>query len=124
MAILEILTGVLLCSLFLVPSSATISNGTNTLFRTLISDIRPCLDCPTPLNIGVTFHLTSLNKIDEIEGELNTVGFLTLVWVDERLTWNPLLNGVGNILVPSTKVTLLRILCKTRCTFYSFFNSL
>lgn len=92
-----------------VPGS--ISNNTYTLHKTLlqnyIADIRPCLDCSTPLLIRLELHLTALNKIDEIEGELNTVGYLKIVWKDERLTWDPSANGITSVMLPSTKVIII-----------------
>jgi hypothetical protein len=86
-----------------------ISNNTHILYKHLLEDynvnVRPCLDCVTPLYVGLQFHLAALNKIDEIEGELSTVGYLKIMWTDDRLTWDPKSNGIGNIMIPSTKVT-------------------
>lgn len=100
---------VVISSMFISSASNKIYNVTN-LHRTLLdesvysADIRPCLDSTKPLFIGIAFHLTALNKIDEIEGELNTVGYLKVVWMDERLSWNPVLTGINSIMIPPRKV--------------------
>lgn len=102
---------VVISSLFISSASNKINNVTN-LYQTLLdesrysADIRPCLDCTRPLSIGIAFHLAALNKIDEIEGELNTVGYLKVVWMDERLAWNPVLTGVSSIMLPPKKVAI------------------
>lgn len=74
------------------------------LLQNYTADIRPGLDQLKPLNIGLELHLTALNKIDEIEGELSTVGYLKIEWVDDRLTWDPSSNGIKSVMLPSTKV--------------------
>ncbi|XP_053395903.1 acetylcholine receptor subunit beta-type unc-29-like [Mercenaria mercenaria] len=93
---------------FLAMTSATLSNATNILHQVLLdgynTDIRPCLDCPTPLYIGVSYHLTALINMDELEGELHSVGYLEVVWVDERLRWNPLVNGIGSVMFSPNKI--------------------
>ncbi|XP_045159519.2 neuronal acetylcholine receptor subunit alpha-3-like [Mercenaria mercenaria] len=93
---------------FLVRVSSLKSNNTYNLHRTLLedydADIRPCLDCPEPLYISMEFHLTALNKIDVIEGELNTVGYVSVVWMDGRLAWDPVSTGVRSIMVSPKKV--------------------
>lgn len=83
-------------------------NTTNALYRHLLMDyvpeIRPCLTCSEPLSIGVSLHITSLNRINEIDGELNTVGYLRIIWFDERLKWDPRSTGVSSLMFPSKKV--------------------
>ncbi|XP_060603873.1 acetylcholine receptor subunit beta-type unc-29-like [Ruditapes philippinarum] len=94
-------TIVLPCVIFGVAS--LISNNTYNIHRTILdeynADIRPCLDCTTPLYIEMAFNLASLNKLDEIEGELNTVGYVTISWMDERLKWDYQSTGVSSIML-------------------------
>jgi hypothetical protein len=47
----------------------------------------------------MAFNLASLNKLDEIEGELNTVGYVTISWMDERLKWDYQSTGVSSIML-------------------------
>jgi len=43
--------------------------------------------------------------LNELAGEMVTVGYLTVVWVDPRLTWNPLeYAGIPYLMLSSTKV--------------------
>ena len=97
-----------LFSLILVPASSTISNSTRIIHETLLdgynTDIRPCLDCLYPLNITIFFYFSALIKLDELEGELHSVGFLKVTWLDERLTWDPVTTGVGSVILSPDKV--------------------
>ena len=68
-------------------------------------DIPPCIGCGVPLQINITFHLVSLNDLDEVRGELNTIGYMTVSWVDDRIAWNPMdYAGIGTLMLPSDKV--------------------
>ena len=95
-------------ALVLVPASSTISNSTRIIQETILdsynTDIRPCLDCLYPLNITLSFHFSALIKLDELEGELHSVGYLKVVWLDERLTWDPVTTGVGSMILSPDKV--------------------
>lgn len=85
-----------------------IANNTHNIHRTILESynagIRPCLDCETPLYINMAFNLAALNKIDEIEGELITVGYVNITWTDERLQWDVYSTGVTSIMLSPKQV--------------------
>ena len=54
--------------------------------------IRPGLDDNNPQVVNVTFNLVALRKINEIEGYISTVQFFYIMWIDKRISWDPLQN--------------------------------
>ena len=89
--------------------TSLVNNKTMELHDTLLSyyneDIRPCLGCAGPLNINLSFYLTSLNDLDEVRGEMHTVGYLVVMWIEDRMTWNPAdYAGVTHVVFPAEKV--------------------
>ena len=89
--------------------SSLVNNKTMELHDNLLShynaDIRPCVGCSGPLNINLSFYLTSLNDLDEVRGEMHSVGYLVVMWIEDRMTWNPLdYAGVTHVVFPVAKV--------------------
>ena len=79
------------------------------LHKALLSNyanyLRPCVGCSEPLVINLTFHLTALNDLGELKGEMNTVGFLKVTWMEDRMSWNPYdYAGVTSLLFKNTEV--------------------
>ena len=90
--------------------TSLVNNKTMELHDKLLSyynrDIRPCLGCTGPLSINLSFYLTSLNELDEVHGEMHTVGYLVVTWIEDRMTWNPLdYAGVTHVIFPAEKVS-------------------
>lgn len=102
---------VIVTCLKLSQCSSVVNNKTMELHNELLShynvDIRPCVGCSGPLNINLTFYLTSLNDLDEVRGEMHTVGYLVVTWIEDRMTWNPAdYAGVTHVVFPIEKVSL------------------
>ncbi|MFN7731118.1 MAG: hypothetical protein ACK5OB_04395 [Pirellula sp.] len=49
---------------------------------------------PTPVPIGVEFHITNLNEIDSEKECFQVTGTLTLTWKDTRLAFDPEATGI------------------------------
>jgi hypothetical protein len=47
------------------------------------------LNYSNPLNIGITFYLSSLNYFKEVEEMVSILGAFALQWTDPSLTWDP-----------------------------------
>lgn len=73
-----------------------------------------------PLTVAVSFQMTALRDMNELEGEMVTVGYLSLTWLDPRLTWNPMdYAGITYLVLRSDKVCLelgLHICCSVIIT--------
>ena len=92
--------------------SSLINNKTMELHDNLLSnynsDIRPCVGCSGPLSINISLHFTSLNELDEVHGEMHSVGYLVVRWIEDRLTWNPAdYAGVTHVIFSSEKVSVI-----------------
>ncbi|KAK3589952.1 hypothetical protein CHS0354_034974 [Potamilus streckersoni] len=75
------------------------------LLRNISQDVYPRSNISAPLKVQIQFSLTSLNDLDEVKGELQVVGYLTVTWNDARFTWNPMMyGGIGTTVFPRTKV--------------------
>ncbi|KAL3847425.1 hypothetical protein ACJMK2_018334 [Sinanodonta woodiana] len=75
------------------------------LLRNISEDVYPRSNSSSPLKVQIQFSLTSLNALDEVKGELQVVGYLTVTWNDERFTWNPMMyGGIGTTIFPRSKV--------------------
>ena len=95
----------------LVKSSTTANTKAEALHTFLVNthnkDIPPCIGCGVPLQINVTFHLTSLNDLDEVRGQMNSIGYLTVSWHDDRIAWDPMnYSGIASMMLPREKVLL------------------
>lgn len=76
------------------------------LFEHYEVDDIPSFMQPSALVVSVTYHLTSIMDLNELAGEMVTVGYLTVTWLDPRLTWNPFeFGGITYLMLTSTKVT-------------------
>lgn len=73
-----------------------------------------------PITVAVSFQMTALRDMNELEGEMVTVGYLSLTWLDPRLTWNPMdYAGITYLILRSDKVCLeldLQICCSVILT--------
>lgn len=83
-----------------------VKNLTKQLFETNAYDntLRPANDQMSPTDLKVSFYLSSLNKLDELEEKLITTAYLTLEWKDEFLTWDLTSFPVPRITIPQSKV--------------------
>lgn len=89
------------------------------LFENYEKDDIPSLMQAAPLTVSLSYHLTAIMDLNELTGEMVTVGYLTAVWVDQRLTWNPLeFAGITYLMLTSTKV------CRFRFSLLTFSNQI
>lgn len=83
--------GLLFCLLVWVVNGDYVTNKSKELHRMLFADYqvsdRPQLSSGS-VEIQLSFHLTTLIGVNELDGEMTSVGFLTSKWYDERLTWD------------------------------------
>ena len=101
-----------------VSDGSSVNNKTMELHDEMLTNYNPDIQSSvgTVLTVNLTFHLTSLNDLDEVKGVLGTVGYLMVCWVEDRISWNPLsYAGVTSILVPSEKVSLF-LTCRITST--------
>ncbi|XP_048753659.2 acetylcholine receptor subunit alpha-like [Ostrea edulis] len=61
---------------------STVLTGYNT-------DARPVTDQSTAMNVTIDFFLLTIANVDEVTGELVTVGSFNIAWNDEVIRWNP-----------------------------------
>lgn len=108
-----------------------VKNLTKQLFETNAYDntLRPANDQMSPTDLKVSFYLSSLNKLDELEEKLITTAYLTLEWQDEFLTWDLTSFPVPRITIPQNKVWKPDFVLKNGFTEFkelggSFYNDL
>lgn len=69
--------------------------------------VRPVRSPTTVTVVNVTFHLMSINKVDEKEQTLSQTFFLDLIWFDEHLAWDSSKHeGLDHLIVPQENVWL------------------
>ncbi|XP_022289462.2 neuronal acetylcholine receptor subunit alpha-6-like [Crassostrea virginica] len=75
------------------------------VFDSYSNKIRPVLYQSDPLNLDVSFYLSSITEVNEVKEKLVTTGFLELSWTDEHLTWTPSdYNNTQEIFVPQNDI--------------------
>ena len=57
--------------------------------------VRPSKSYTEPTNVYVSFHLCTINGLDESAEKLTTTGYLVLSWYDTELVWN--ISDFGNM---------------------------
>ena len=63
--------------------------------------IRPVEDQTLPVTLDVSFSLISIIGVDEVNEKLETSGYLTILWNDSLLRWDPASNnGISTIFLP------------------------
>ena len=71
------------------------------VFASYSNKIRPVLKQSDPLNLDISFYLSSITEVNEVKEKLVTTGYLELSWPDEHLTWTPSdYNNTQEIFVP------------------------
>ncbi|XP_062616602.1 neuronal acetylcholine receptor subunit alpha-6-like [Saccostrea cucullata] len=102
---------ILLLNICFVIQSVTPQTNKNVL--TLISDlfdnyspkVRPTVIQDDPIQLDVSFYLSSVNEVSEVNEKLVTTGFLMLSWTDELLRWTPSdYNNTDTIFVPQNEI--------------------
>ncbi|WAR24917.1 ACHA3-like protein [Mya arenaria] len=106
---MEIIKWIVFVTLHSLRIRIAVATGNTSLHSILLEDYepdaRPCGHCTSPLAISVSFYMTSLLDLDELAGTMVTMGYVKLIWVDERLTWRPQDHGgVSSIFVASKRV--------------------
>ncbi|XP_062604278.1 neuronal acetylcholine receptor subunit alpha-6-like, partial [Saccostrea cucullata] len=95
---------------FFIPS---VTPQTNQNVQTLISDlfdnytpkVRPTVIQDHPIQLDVSFYLSSVNEVSEVKEKLVTTGFLVLIWIDELLRWTPSdYNNTDTIFIPQNEI--------------------
>ena len=77
------------------------------VFDSYSNKIRPVLNQSDPLNLDVSFYLSSITEVNEVKEKLVTTGYLELSWTDELLGWTPSdYNNTETIFVPQVQVNL------------------
>ncbi|XP_060587673.1 acetylcholine receptor subunit delta-like [Ruditapes philippinarum] len=67
--------------------------------------IRPLTDQNTAVQIGLDFFLNAIIDFDEQDESLKTSGYLSFIWLDEYLTWNPAdYNSTTEIFLPQDDI--------------------
>ncbi|XP_061189928.1 neuronal acetylcholine receptor subunit alpha-5-like [Saccostrea echinata] len=94
-------------------SIQTVTPQTNQNLQTLISDlfanysskVRPMIIQNQPVNLDVSFYLSSVNEVSEVKEKLVTTGYLMLSWTDELLRWTPSnYNNTDTIFIPQNDI--------------------
>jgi hypothetical protein len=60
---------------------STVLTGYNT-------DARPVTDQSNAMNVSLEFYLITVSRVNEVTGELVTVGSFNIAWTDEVIKWN------------------------------------
>lgn len=64
-----------------------------------------------PVEVFISFYLTTLIGLNELEGEMTTVGVLKVSWFDDRLVWDPkTFANITDIVTAANQVILLVVL--------------
>lgn len=75
------------------------------LFASYSSKIRPVVNQLEPLQLDVSFYLSSVNEVNEVKEKMVTTGYLELSWTDELLKWTPSnYNNTEFIFVPQVNI--------------------
>ncbi|XP_056001877.1 neuronal acetylcholine receptor subunit alpha-6-like [Ostrea edulis] len=83
-----------------------VRNLTKLLFETNVYDktLRPSMDHSSATQLSVSFHLMSINRLDEVEKRLVSTAYLVVEWQDEFLTWNTSQYPVYRLSLPQTMI--------------------
>ncbi|XP_061189916.1 neuronal acetylcholine receptor subunit alpha-6-like [Saccostrea echinata] len=91
----------------------SVTPQTNQNVQTLISDlfasysskVRPIVSQNQPVQLDVSFYLSSINEVNEVKEKLVTTGYLMLSWTDELLRWTPSdYNNTDTIFIPQNDI--------------------
>ena len=75
------------------------------------TDVRPGLDYNDSVIVNITFNLAALVELNEVKGYMLTIGFFEVVWLDERMTWDPDdYDGISYIAINSEKVWIPKLI--------------
>lgn len=86
-------------------TSNDLKNLVDTLFASYSSKVRPVVDQQQPLQLDVSFYLSSVNEVNEVKEKMVTTGYLELSWTDELLKWTPSnYNNTEFIFVPQVNI--------------------
>lgn len=103
--------GITVCfACFLIDSvtsqtSDDLKNLVDTLFDSYSSKVRPVVNQQHPLQLDVSFYVSSVNEVNEVDEKMVTTGYLELSWTDELLKWTPAdYNNTDTIFVPQVQV--------------------
>jgi len=67
--------------------------------------ILPAINQSDVTTISMKFRIVSINRFDEVSGELDVTMVYSMVWTEERLTWDPALYGnKGTLLVAAEDI--------------------
>lgn len=76
-----------------------------TLLQGYNSDVIPLRNTSSPLTLRCGFTLVSIREMDPLKQILTMEGWMKMIWVDSRLTWNPEnYMGIKKIHVPPAKL--------------------
>lgn len=93
------------------------------LFASYSSKIRPVINQLEPLQLDVSFYLSSVNEVNEVKEKMVTTGYLDLLWTDEHLKWTPAdYNNTERIFVPQVQenTNSIPLMLTLRCMFIYF----
>ncbi|XP_045187825.2 acetylcholine receptor subunit delta-like [Mercenaria mercenaria] len=99
--------------LTVLPANVSTESGTdvNTLLTQLFTTnnynkkIRPLTDQTQAVQISMDFFLNAIIDFDEQDESLKTSGYLSFIWIDEYLEWDPALhNSPTEIFIPQDDI--------------------
>ncbi|XP_061185501.1 neuronal acetylcholine receptor subunit alpha-7-like [Saccostrea echinata] len=98
---MELILRALLCNYFLagIVSTYTLTDEKNlrtSLLTGYDKELRPGTDRTFPLSVQAAFFLFSINEFDLNTGKLSLTGLFKISWIDERLSWNPVMYNQTN----------------------------
>ncbi|XP_052703156.1 neuronal acetylcholine receptor subunit alpha-3-like [Crassostrea angulata] len=86
-------------------TSNDLKNLVDTLFDSYSSKVRPVVNQQHPLQLDVSFYVSSVNEVNEVDEKMVTTGYLELSWTDELLKWTPAdYNNTDTIFVPQNDI--------------------
>ncbi|XP_060606210.1 acetylcholine receptor subunit beta-type acr-3-like [Ruditapes philippinarum] len=63
------------------------------LFTGYNKNVRPITNQNTAINVNIYMSIKSIREFDEVDERFSFVAALVLVWTDEKLQWDPSVNG-------------------------------
>ena len=75
------------------------------LMANISTDIRPGIDLDELLVVNTSLELMHLTELNEVKGYISIVGYFCILWIDNRITWDPAnYGGIESITLNAEKV--------------------
>lgn len=67
--------------------------------------LRPLHDQHDIMVVNMSFHLSMIRSFDDVSGEITLLGTFTMLWMEERLTWQPShYSNITELILPKIEV--------------------